>query len=85
MWRKHTARRKEEKGDDGSISGEEPEVPKGDSRECVFSVREEGKKATEGEKQRVKDHRSNVRRGDLLTSLKEPTMHGFFQQTETPQ
>lgn len=23
--------------------------------------------------------------GDLLTSLKEPTTHGFFQQTEPPQ
>lgn len=57
-------KRKKKKGDDGNISGEEPEAPKVTAVSVVFSVKEERNR--EREKQQVKDHRSNVRRGISL-------------------
>lgn len=56
--------RERRKRDDRNISGEEPEAPKVTAVSVVFSVKEERNR--EREKQQVKDHRSNVRRGISL-------------------
>lgn len=71
---------KEEKGDDGNISGEKPEAPKV-TTVSVFLVRRK--------KKREKSSRSKTRAlmsaGGSSYITEEPTMHGFFQQTQTPQ
>lgn len=80
MLQTHRKEQKE-KGDDGKISGEEPEAPKVTAM-SVFSVRRKKEPERKAAGQRPP---LECPEGDLLTSLKEPTTHGFFQQTEPPQ
>lgn len=91
--RKHRVREwKWEKGDDGRILGEDGVKPEAPQMTAISVCEELRKKETGEEKQRVKDHRSNVQRGIFLhhRGLSEGAHHAWLpranratEETET--
>lgn len=81
--RKHWVREwKWAKGDDGRILGEDGAKPEAPQMTAISVCEEPRKKETGEEKQRVKDHRSNVQRGIFLHhwGLSEGAHHAWLTQ-----